>query len=517
VVFLWSVLISALVLLSSVAEASFLRAYGLWPATFLRRVVVYKDPKKGSRLAFAVGAGGLYAVDVTDPFHPVRKNLTDDLPQPGQIQDLLLSDSGKKSHLYVADGSGGLCRFPVSGKGLGKPLCRRAGGFAYAVEAVGDHLLVATERGVELWRAEQKEWTPVAEVATPGQARDLALELMAPERLAPEPKEVEGEKKGSVPYTIGRIYVADGWGGLRVLEFLKVVTYEPVASDQQEGNRSSGSRVVAEEFVLKPLSAAEGDFTRVALAEGLIVAAERRGGVKIFLPSGTPKEVASIPSGELPEVKDLFLLPAGEGSFFLFVAAGRKGLRVYRLDRGRDFTVSPVAETLVSGRAVGIFVDEDYRFYLIDEQAGLFTGLFPDFIPLEVETNASDCRDFARAVIRIGDPGPLTGKPAFLCIWLEIPACEGATGLSRCKQLGFEGSALVWRMRSYVLVSPEERFFDWVEGRHCLPLSSLEALELEALRPEHALSCEAVEGGRLNLCLDVDADLHPDICTSAGF
>jgi len=516
---LFFLLICLVFCFSSVGWAFYLKAQSVWPAFGLKKVLTYKDPKKGQKVALVAGGSGIFVLDVSDPYHPTQKALESSLPQPTQIQDFYLDTSGKKPLLWVADGGGGVCSFAVSGKGLSKPTCKSLGGFIYSVWPVKDFLLLANGQGVQLWQVASKEWTLISSVVTPGQARDLAFRLLDPSRLEPEPPEIEGEISGKVRYRIGLAFVADEWGGLRVIELAKVVTYEPEEVAEGEPPKS---KVVEEAFELKEVSAWEGGaVSSLSLSGELLATTLKDGRVEIFRAISPPSHLARLGKEDYPglgEVREPFLHPFKEKEYFLFVSSGRAGVQVFRLREEPAFSVEPVAQTVIAGYVESIFVDEDFNFYAADRQAGLLIGSFPGFISLRLVSNAGNCSLAPEATLQVSDPGPLSGKPVFFCVWLDIPTCGETRGLGPCLDHGFKEEDLTYIQQSFVLVSPEEMTYEWVEGRHCFPVPSFEKIEeMQVLRPDQGFSCEELSGACLNFCLDIDADLLPELCTTVNF
>ena len=498
------------------AWASFLKAQGLWPVPGLRRVVVYKDAKKGTKLAFVAGEGGIYTLDVTDPFHPKKLSLTsDELPFPGQVQDMKLIINGKKPSLLVADGSGGFCSFSLSSRGLSKPKCQDTGGFAYALWPVNKFLLTSQDQKLSFWDLSGKEWSLICEVDLKGEPRALYFFLPSPDLLEPVFDNMpEGVETKQVEVTVGRVYVALNWEGIGIFKLVKVMTYDV---PQEEGQESTLLKI---SYVLEPDSSWQKAPVYDLVGHGTILAVATKNEVKVFQLAGQLNEIYTYSSAVDPSFlspESLFLVPFSEKRFFLFVPAGRQGLKVLEINQEGPLSVTKVAESLEGIFAKGVFLDEDLFFYEADTQAGLLIGRFFDYVRPSLSIPA-DCRGLATARLGLSFLGPLKGNGAFFCVWLEIPVCQGAKGLAGCKALGFKEEELSWEEVSYVLTSPAEKIFEWRPGRPCYPVEKLEEIkDLPILREEHGFSCAELDGAKLYFCLDLDRDLYPDFCTQATF
>ncbi len=495
------------------SQASFLRAKGLWPTLGLNKVAVYRG-EKGEVLAFVAGSNGLYTVDVTDPYHPKKISFTDELPFPGQIQTLTLSLSGKKPKLLVADGSGGLCSFEVSNKGLKKPLCFEVEGTVYKAQELNGFLFVTNGQGLQLWDTSgKKEWSLIAKVDTPGQARSFYLYLPNPDLLEPPFDNIKDQTElQEIPLPIGTIYVADEWAGLQVLSLSKINVYDV---PQKEGATPTLLKVTYR--LSRKSSWKEGSVYAVAGA-GPFLAVSLGKEVKIFQTKGYLQEIYTFSEAVDPyfeEAKDLFLKAFSDRRYFIFIAAARYGVKVLEINQEGRLWVDKVAESLIGPMVKGLFVDDKFYFYVADSQAGLSVGQLVDFVSPELTL---ECRGAPTAKLTLSNLGPFEGKPAFFCLWLEVPNCGETKGLANCKAKGLSEEEINWQEISYVLSDARAKFFEWLPGRHCYPVEKLEEIkDLPVLRAEHGFLCEELDGARLNFCLDLDVDWQPDLCVQKVF
>ena len=367
----------------SSAQASYLKAQSFWLSSNLKKIVIYKDSKKGTKLSIVAGNAGLYVLDITDPYYIIKRQFIDFLPKPDQIRDLFLDlYDNKKPLLWVADGAGGLCKIPVSSNGLRKPYCQDFDGFVNHIWSLGGIIIVSYGSKIELLDVSSKEWLLLDSIDFEAQVKDLYFYLVNPDFLASISSQADTNSTQEI-YFIGYLIVANDWKGLQGFKLNKIVTYD----NQQNGNVS-----ISESYFLEPAFSWDNDYVKkLAGYKNILSIITKSGNIKIFNidSSGVASQLEISAIGM---VNDIFLTSYND-RYFLFVSAGRKGLIVYEISL-KDKTFFELSKTIIASDVTFAFVDQDFRFYFIDRQAGLFAGTFPSFISLKIETNGDSCLDY---------------------------------------------------------------------------------------------------------------------------